>query len=98
MTRRTRHTSRTTAATDRGRLAGQLRLRVRFRELSGPWFDYLFAAKEEMTELVGGTGWTIARLLEDEGPSYCAVLEKEPSSESTSQSRTAAAPGSAAQR
>jgi hypothetical protein len=64
---------------ERGRLAGQLRLRVRFRELVGAWFDYLFVSKEELTEVVDGTGWTIARILEDGGPSCCAVLEKKPS-------------------
>ena len=73
---------------ERGRLSGELRLRMRFRELIGPWIDYLIVSKEEMAELVTGTGWTIARILEDAGPLYCAVLEKEPSSSSTSQSST----------
>jgi 2-polyprenyl-3-methyl-5-hydroxy-6-metoxy-1,4-benzoquinol methylase len=41
-----------------------------------------------MAQVVAGTGWTITRILEDDGPLYCAVLEKEPSSRSTSQSRT----------
>jgi SAM-dependent methyltransferase len=63
---------------ERGRLSGELRLRVRFRDLVGPWFDYLIVSKEEMTELVDGTGWSASRFLEDDGPLYCAVLEKEP--------------------
>jgi SAM-dependent methyltransferase len=71
-----------------GRLGGQRRLRVRFRDLVGVWFDYLFVSQEELTEIVDGTGWTIARILEDGGPSYCAVLEKEPSRSSTSQPST----------
>jgi SAM-dependent methyltransferase len=60
----------------RGRLAGELRLRVRFRDLAGPWFDYLIVSTDELGEIVMDTGWTIARLLEDDGPAYCAVLEK----------------------
>lgn len=60
----------------RGRLAGELRLRVRFRDLAGPWFDYLIVSTDELGEIVTGTGWTIARLLEDDGLAYCAVLEK----------------------
>lgn len=28
----------------RGRMPGELRLRVRYRDLSGPWFEYLFLA------------------------------------------------------
>jgi SAM-dependent methyltransferase len=73
---------------ERGRLAGELRLRMRYRDLIGPWFDYLIVSKEEVADIVVGTGWTIARILEDGGPLYCAVLEKEPSRRSTSQSST----------
>lgn len=62
---------------ERGRLGGELRLRVRFRDLATPWFDYLFVSKEELAAIVDGTGWTIARIVEDDGPSYCAILEKE---------------------
>jgi SAM-dependent methyltransferase len=82
-------TSRDTYATDdpvhlayhernrrRGRLPGQLRLRVRFRDRVGTWFDYLIVSKEEMVDLIGGTGWTVRRFLDDDGQFYCAVLEK----------------------
>lgn len=61
----------------RGRAAGQLRIRVRFREFATPWFDYLFVSKEEMTDLLAGTGWHVRRFLEDDEPLYCAVLEKD---------------------
>jgi SAM-dependent methyltransferase len=62
----------------RGRLPGELRLRVRYRELTTPWFRYLIATPEEMRELTEGTGWTLARLIQDEGSSlYVGVLEKE---------------------
>ena len=61
----------------RGRAAGQLRLRVRFREFATPWFDYLIVSKEEMQELLRGSGWHVRRFIEDDGPLYCAVLEKD---------------------
>jgi SAM-dependent methyltransferase len=61
----------------RGRLPGHLRLRVRYRNLASPWFDYLLVSPEEMRELAAGTGWHVARLVEDEGSYYVAVLEKE---------------------
>lgn len=32
----------------RGLLPGQIRLRVRFRELSTPWFDWLFCSPSEL--------------------------------------------------
>jgi SAM-dependent methyltransferase len=49
----------------RGRLPGQLRLRVRYRELVGPWFEYLIVSPDEMAELVAGTGWTIRHRLRE---------------------------------
>jgi SAM-dependent methyltransferase len=73
---------------ERGRIAGQVRIRVRFGRLATSWFDYLFVSHEELAEIVAGTGWTIARTLDGDDGNYCAVLEKEPSRSSTSQSRT----------
>jgi SAM-dependent methyltransferase len=61
----------------RGRAAGQLRLRIRFREFATPWFDYLIVSQEEMQELLTGSGWHVRRFIEDDGPLYCAVLEKD---------------------
>jgi SAM-dependent methyltransferase len=59
----------------RGRMSGQLRVRVRYRTLIGPWFDYLIVSPDEMAEIVDGTGWRISRLVQHEGSSYVAVLE-----------------------
>ena len=33
---------------ERGRMPGQLPLRVRYRDLIGPWFDYLIVSPNEM--------------------------------------------------
>jgi SAM-dependent methyltransferase len=59
----------------RGRMSGQLRLRVRYRDLVGPWFEYLIVSPDEMAEIVEGTGWRIRRLVQDDGSHYVAVLE-----------------------
>jgi len=59
----------------RGRMAGQLRLRVRYRDLVGQWFEYLIVSPEEMSEIVQGTGWHIRRFVRDDGAYYVAVLE-----------------------
>jgi hypothetical protein len=59
----------------RGRMSGQLRIRIRYRDLVDPWFDYLIASPEEMTEIVGGTGWEVRRLVRGAGSYYVAVLE-----------------------
>lgn len=58
----------------RHRMGGQVRIRVRYRDLVDPWFDYLLVSRSEMEELVQGTGWRITRLVRDEGSYYCAVL------------------------
>ena len=60
----------------RGRMGGQLRIRLRHNKIIGPWFDYLLVSKAEMKKIVQGTGWMIDRILEDKGPGYTAVLAK----------------------
>jgi len=60
----------------RGRMPGQLRLRVRYRDLIGPWFDYLIVSPDEMATILEGTEWRIHRLLQQTGSGYyVAVLE-----------------------
>jgi hypothetical protein len=59
----------------RGRLGGVERLRIRYRAYSTPWFDALFASREELASIVEGTGWAV-RAFVDEGAGYVAVLDK----------------------
>lgn len=61
----------------RGRMPGQLRLRIRHRDHATPWFDYLIVSPDELQELTDGTGWHVRRLVEDEASLYVAVLEKD---------------------
>ena len=60
----------------RGRLGGQLRIRVRYRRVIGPWMDYLLASKEELEDIVTGTGWVVQRYIDSGSAAYFAVLEK----------------------
>jgi SAM-dependent methyltransferase len=61
----------------RGRLPGQIRLRLRHRLLATPWFDYLFVSPAEMAALAEGTGWRLARIVgEPADVFYVGVLEK----------------------
>lgn len=62
----------------RGRMAGQVRIRVRFRQYTTAWFDLLLISPDEMRDIVSGTGWHIHQLLGDPNGGYVAVLEKEP--------------------
>jgi SAM-dependent methyltransferase len=57
-----------------GRMPGQRRLRVRYRNLVSPWFDFLQVSPDELSALIDGTGWGIKRLVRDDGLYYVAVL------------------------
>ncbi|MBN1343471.1 MAG: class I SAM-dependent methyltransferase [Phycisphaerae bacterium] len=61
----------------RGRMSGQIRLRIRYRTYATPWFDYLLAAKKEMRRILDGTGWHVTRFIDSKGPRYIAVIEKD---------------------
>ena len=61
----------------RRRMAGQLRIRVRYRQLKDRWFDYLMVSKGEMEETILGTGWQISSYIDSTRALYVAVIDKE---------------------
>lgn len=64
----------------RGRMPGQLRIRIRYRDYATSWFDYLIVSPKEMEDLLVGTGWRIHRLISESGEDddhYVAIIEKE---------------------
>jgi SAM-dependent methyltransferase len=58
----------------RGRMPGQLRMRIRYLTWATPWFDYLLASPEEVQSILRGTGWTVSRVIRGDSGSYSAVL------------------------
>jgi SAM-dependent methyltransferase len=60
----------------RGRLPGQIRIRIRFNEWIGAWFDYLLVSPSEMSAIVDGTGWEVDRYLTNDGPQFVAVIRR----------------------
>jgi len=61
-----------------GRMPGQVKIRIRYRDLATPWFDYLLASKKEMKQILTGTGWRAKRFFSSKkGPSYIAIIERE---------------------
>jgi SAM-dependent methyltransferase len=60
----------------RGRMSGQLRIRIRHGSYATPWFDYLLASPEEMAELAEGTGWELRRVIDVGEYVYVGVLER----------------------
>jgi len=61
----------------RGRLAGRVRIRVRYKSYATPWFDFLQVSKIELRKILAGTGWTVGRVINHSSPIYVAVIEKE---------------------
>jgi len=61
----------------RGRMSGQLRIRVRHGPYRGRWFDYLLVSPDEMRELAATGGWAVDRIVADEGDDYyVGILRK----------------------
>jgi len=60
----------------KGRMGGQVRIRIRFQNYVSGWFDYLMVSKEEMTELLKGTGWTIKEFIDSGEAKYVTIIEK----------------------
>ena len=61
---------------ERGRMGGQIRIRVRYRQYATPWFDCLFVSKSELAEILHGTGWKVERYLDGGSSGYIAMLKK----------------------
>lgn len=61
----------------RGRMPGQLRIRVRFRNYTSDWFDYLLVSKNEMKEILKNTGWRVKKFIDSDNSIYIAIIEKE---------------------
>ncbi len=60
----------------RGRMPGQLRIRIRFEKHVGEWFDYLIVSKNEMKEILEGTGWQVKEFIDASFSVYVAIIEK----------------------
>lgn len=61
----------------RNRMAGQIRLRVRYKKYVSDWIDYLLVSKNEMREILDGTGWKVKCFIDSKDLFYVAIIEKE---------------------
>lgn len=60
-----------------GRMAGQLRLRTRYKTAATPWFWWLYVSPAEMRALVRGTGWRLSSVVASAPVEpYVALLER----------------------
>lgn len=49
---------------------------IGFVTYASPFLDYLFISKDEMKDILRGTGWRIREFIESESVSYIAIIEK----------------------
>jgi SAM-dependent methyltransferase len=50
----------------KGRMSGQVKIRIRYEKYKGRWFDYLMVSKEEMTQILSNTGWKVKEFLDSD--------------------------------
>lgn len=62
----------------RGQTGVPLRIRVRFKQYKGDWFDYLFVSEKEMKKILEGTGWEVKKFIAPKESVYIAVIKKSP--------------------
>lgn len=60
----------------KGRMSGQVKIRIRYEKYKGRWFDYLMVSREEMAQILSDTGWRIKEFLDAAGPYYIAIVQK----------------------
>jgi len=61
----------------RGRMSGQVRIRVRYQRYCTPWFDYLMVSKQELEAILSGTDWKVKKYINGKNGIYVMILEKE---------------------
>lgn len=57
-----------------GRMGGQQRCRIRYRDLASDWFDYLICTPEELRDLLAGSPWHLAEVDDLDAPFYTVTL------------------------
>ena len=59
-----------------GRMIGQIKLRIRFQNLIGTWFDYLLVSQPELKKILKDTGWKLKKIIKTKGQNYFVVINK----------------------
>ena len=60
----------------RGRMSGQIRLRIRYKHSVTPWADYLLVSMKEMDHILENTGWQVTKFFDAGDSTYIAIIEK----------------------
>ena len=60
----------------KGRMGGQVRIRVRYLQYKSRWLDLLMVSKEEMKQILSDTGWKVQEFLDTGTSYYTAIIKK----------------------
>jgi len=60
----------------KGRISGQGKIRVRYKQYASPWFNWLFVSKKEMESILEGTGWVVSRYIDSDIRFDIAIIDK----------------------
>lgn len=62
---------------EKGKLRGEVKIRIRYKNIIGPWFYYLYLSPRELRGILKGTGWRLGELFRnDPSPQYFAIIHK----------------------
>jgi SAM-dependent methyltransferase len=61
---------------DFGKMSGESRIRVRYKKNITPWIDFLMVSRDEMMDLLEGTGWEVKTFLGEGQSLYIAIIGK----------------------
>jgi hypothetical protein len=57
-------------------LAGEVRIRIRYKRFVTEWIDLLMVSESELRELLKGTDWELTETLSEDNGRYTAVIVK----------------------
>ena len=60
----------------KGRMGGQIRLRVRCRRYATPWIPFLIVSRQEMESILEGTGWAVSKYIGTDAAPYVVIIDK----------------------
>ncbi len=61
---------------EKGKMPGQLKIRVRYQSMKNPWFEYLLASPAEMKKLLKNTGFYLIKIYKGRQGTYTAIIRK----------------------
>jgi len=61
--------------TEKGKLQGEVKIRIRYKNIIGPWFYYLYLSPGELKNVLKGTGWKLGEIFRNDSQ-YFAIIHK----------------------